>query len=340
MDPLALELVSDANFDAQRYLLACSDVAAHYPSGLDPWAHFDAHGRHEARQQLAGEPRIPAEARSPGATLCAIAKDEGAYLIEWIAYHRLLGFERIVIYDNGTTDGSEQSMRAMAEAGLIEYRSWPNVEGRSPQISAYVDAAARCETRWIGFLDIDEFLFLMRDESVSAFLGRFGQDVSAIGMNWRIFGSSGLVAADDRPVVERFTRAAESGFHINRHLKTLAVAADTYRVSPHRVWLMRGLYVDSLGQPIDPGRGFAPPRHDLVQINHYVLKSRSEFAEKKQRGCAMRLPDDPMKFSHRDGEYFKDHDINDVEERSMQAHLPALRLEMRRISRRIEAGVI
>ena len=63
MDPLVTELATDQNFDAQRYLLVCADVAEHYANGLDPWQHFDQHGRHEGRRQLGGLPRVAPEAR-------------------------------------------------------------------------------------------------------------------------------------------------------------------------------------------------------------------------------------------------------------------------------------
>ena len=331
IDPLETELVTDANFDAQRYLLACKDLHAHFEVVLDPWQHFDLYGRHESRRQLGGLPRIAPEARSAGVTLCAIAKDEGPYLIEWVAHHRLLGINRIVIYNNDSSDGSDRLLDGMATAGLIEHRIWPSVAGRSAQRSAYGDAAARCTTRWIMFLDLDEFFAPTDGGSIDAFLGRFAPDVSAIAMNWRVFGSAGLIERDDRPVIERFTQAAPLNHHVNRHCKTLAVAAHLYGVDPHRVQLMRGRYVNAVGEDIDPGRGFTPPRHDNVQINHYVLKSRAEFEDKRRRGCVLRYPEDPARFSHRDGPYFALHDLNDQEDSTLIATLPALRAEMARI---------
>jgi len=106
-DPLILELATDRNFDAQRYLLANPDLADPFRDGLDPRAHFERHGRAEKRRQLAAFPAVPADRRTPGVTLVAICRNERRFLIEWVAYHRLIGFERIIIYDNETNDGSE-----------------------------------------------------------------------------------------------------------------------------------------------------------------------------------------------------------------------------------------
>lgn len=327
-DPLSTEPATDANFDAQRYLLCCPDLADPYRDGLDPWEHFDRYGRQEGRHQLAGRPAIPAAERSPGVTLCAIARNEGPYLLEWIAWHRLLGFERIVVYSNDSDDGSDDLLARLAGLGVIEHRLWPGVEGRSSQISAYQDAVVRCATRWILFLDLDEFLALKADETIDGFLARFDPEVTAIGLNWRVFGSAGRVEAGQGLVVERFTRAAPRDHSLNRQIKTIAVAEEIYKVLAHRVRLMHGRYVDASGAPLDPGRGFAPVRHDLIQINHYAVKSLTEFESKRQRGCVLRPIGHPMRFTHRDGSYFADHDRNEELDESILDRVAPLHKEI------------
>lgn len=329
-DPLATEFATDANFDAQRYLLCCGDLADPYRDGLDPREHFDLYGRSEGRRQLAALPAVPPEERSPGVTLCAIARNEGPYLLEWIAHHRLIGVERIVIYSNESDDGSDDLLARLATLGIIDYRIWPGVEGRSSQIAAYQDAIVRCETRWIAFLDLDEFLNLKSDDSIGDFLTRFPADVSAIGLNWRLFGSAGRTKKEPGLIMERFIRAAPRDHGFSRQTKTIAVAADIYKVTAHRVRLMhgRGRYVDAAGAPLDPGRGFAPVNHGLIQVNHYVLKSREEFESKRARGSALRAVGDPTKFTHRDGDYFKDHDRNEELDESILRRVGPLHMEI------------
>lgn len=330
-DPLATELVTDANFDAQRYLLACGDLTDAYRDGLDPWAHFDAHGRHEGRRQLAGRPAVPPADRSPGVTLCGIARNEGPYLIEWIAFHRAIGVEHIILYSNDSDDDSDALLARLAALDLIEYRPWPGVDGRSSQISAYQDATVRCESRWICFLDLDEFLNLKSDASIGDFLARFDPDVTAIALNWRLFGSAGRIDHEPGLVTERFTRASVPDHPFSRQIKTIAVASEIYKVTAHRVRVKHGRYADGSGATLDPGRGFAPVHHDLVQVNHYVLKSRAEFALKRKRGSGLRAVGDPMKFTHRDGSYFDDHDRNETVDDTIQRWCPVLADEIARI---------
>ena len=215
---------------------------------------------------------------------------------------------------------------------------WPSVEDRAAQIAAYADAAVRCETRWILYIDLDEFMVISDGGLIGDLLHGFEPDVSAIAINWRIFGSAGLTEQDDRPVTERFTRASRRDHPTNRHIKTIAVAADLYAINAHRALLMRGRYVDGAGQDIDPGHGFAEVRHDRVQINHYVLKSRREFEEKRLRGCALFPPDDPRRLTYRSGTYFEQHDLTEEMDISLLRNLSALNAEMIRIEARLATG--
>ena len=313
-DPRATELTTDANFDAQRYLLANPDLADPFRDGLDPRVHFDQHGRDEGRRQLAGEPAVPPGERSGGVTLVAIVRNEAPYLLEWLAWHRLLGFEHILIYDNESNDGSEHLLEQMAKAGLITLRRWPDRAGHSPQLSCYADATISCTTRWIMFLDLDEFINLPRDATIGDFLARFDPDVAAIGLNWRLFGSAGQAEGGGAPVTARFTRAAPRDHGLNR------------------VRLMHGRYVDASGAPLDPGRGFAPVRHEAAQINHYAVKSRAEFTAKRRRGSVGQTPEDTTKLTHYEGSYFADHDRNEELDNSILRHAPALAAEMQRIA--------
>jgi len=44
-------------------------------------------------------------------SLCAIVKNEARYLLEWVLYHRLIGFDGIVIYESDSTVPRRSSCR-------------------------------------------------------------------------------------------------------------------------------------------------------------------------------------------------------------------------------------
>lgn len=53
--------------------------------------------------------------------LVATARNEGIYILEWIAYHRLLGVEAFYIYSNDNDDGSDELLATLAKAGVITW---------------------------------------------------------------------------------------------------------------------------------------------------------------------------------------------------------------------------
>lgn len=265
------------------------------------------------------------------ATLVAIVKDELPYLIEWVAYHRVIGFDRIAVYSNDCSDGTEELLDRMREAGLVEHIKWPSTPGQSAQKRAYLHARDRCSTDWIMSLDADEFLNLHRHESVADYLAMFDPSVSAIAINWRVFGSGGQAFRGPQPVIKRFTRASTATFHLNRHVKTIFRPADAALIGVHGVELARGSYAQSDGQPCALHRhAFLPPVIGYAQVNHYVVRSRQEYEEKLLRGNANLPPEHPEK-SGRAPDFFEAHDRNEESDSSILRHLPALRHEMRRI---------
>jgi hypothetical protein len=96
--------------------------------------------------------------------LVAIAKNEAAYLPDWIFHHLYCGFDQIAIYVNNTDDNTPDIINAFEFEKRVEFvdgNRFFDIEIRPPQISVYRHELLR--SRWQGyshvmFLDIDEFL--------------------------------------------------------------------------------------------------------------------------------------------------------------------------------------
>ena len=157
-------------------------------------------------------------------TACMIAKNGGPYILEWVSYCVNLRLSKIVIYENNSGDDSAKALKRFARKGVIEHHTWTLGRTESPQITAYYECLRTVTTDWISFVDCDEFL-VFNQGNLHTMLARIDpmSDVSAIGLNWRIFGSSGLKIFDDRPVVESFGRASEVSFKANKHLKRIVM---------------------------------------------------------------------------------------------------------------------
>jgi hypothetical protein len=89
-------------------------------------------------------------------------RDEGIYVLEWLAYHRILGAEQVFMYTNDNCDGSDQLLQELASKGLITLIRNSCVEGANFQRKAYQHAILLLnelrDFRWVFFLDCDEFL--------------------------------------------------------------------------------------------------------------------------------------------------------------------------------------
>ncbi|MBB5751931.1 glycosyltransferase family 2 protein [Prosthecomicrobium pneumaticum] len=245
----------------------------------------------------------------------AIVKNEAPYLREWVAYHKAVGVDAFIIGDNESTDGTRALLRGLAGAGVRSF----GVRGRARQLFTY-DTIVRDHSAgidWIAFIDADEFIVPTDGAlSIRPAIAALAADptVGAIGLNWATFGSSGHEQAGPEGVLRRFTRRAERDFLINTHLKSIVrVAAFRAAANPHAAHLSPGFrLVAPSGAAIVPP---APERLGLsstvswerLRLNHYVVKSRTEFAFKQARGRADRA------FGFEDG-FFEGHDRNEVEE--------------------------
>lgn len=71
--------------------------------------------------------------------------------------------------------------------------------------------------------------------------------------------------------------------------------------------------------------------HTLLQINHYMVKSRAEYEKKKLRGNANRNRSDIDKYDRFDEKYWNSFDINDKEDSCILRFLDATKAEMNNI---------
>jgi glycosyl transferase family 2 len=99
--------------------------------------------------------------------IVAIAKDEGAYLADWVFHHRYFGFDEVHVCLNRTTDQSATILDKIAfqdSAVTYEHIDWIDYcsgeVARHMQMIAYAKALGKAERAgvdWLMFLDVDEF---------------------------------------------------------------------------------------------------------------------------------------------------------------------------------------
>jgi hypothetical protein len=266
--------------------------------------------------------------------ICLMVKDEAPYLAEFFAFHSLVGVSHFRVYDNGSTDGSLELLRRLSTHYDIEIHPW-TVTGIERQQTAFNDACRALAGRfdWVAFLDADEFLFDPQHRLLPTLLDAMDEDVGAIAINQRVFGSAGLTEiADDDLVIRRFTRRGLDGYDEHFWVKTIArpECVQTF-VFSHTALLKRGRYVmsDSGARETSgphPGKAARVAAHGPV-LHHYILKSWGEYQRKQRRGAVSDQGE--MKRLTRD--YFTERDkyVNGVEDTSLAAMAELVAARMR-----------
>ncbi|MBR2537353.1 MAG: glycosyltransferase family 2 protein [Hyphomicrobium sp.] len=278
--------------------------------------------------------------------IAAIFKNEGPYILEWIAYHRALGIDRFFIADNASNDGSSQLLGVLHDANIINRIFFPGTPGIAPQLPAYreIMRVHGTDADWTAFIDADEFLLPTDGEtSVRPFICEVDKSnsVGAIGVNWAIYGSSGHADASAELVTERFSQRAEENFGTNAHYKTI-VRNSAWRATssnPHKFLLESGyLETNTLGAVMErhPTRGdglSASITWDRLRINHYVVKSKNEFFyRKRMRGRAT------INGVKRAESFFESHDLNEVTDPMPSWLMEATKAELKRLMQTISSN--
>jgi len=252
-------------------------------------------------------------------SICAIFKNEHPYILEWLAYHRCLGIKHFFIADNISTDGSSELLKALEKIHVIKHYPYPTENGVPPQIGAYnaLLASADDDVEWIAFIDADEFITPTNYEKGLKELFSLLEDehISAVALNWAVYGSSCSIIPENSLVIERLNKRANKDHPVNLHYKSIIKKKDTVSAgkTPHEFTLQENkFYIKTSGDIVNENHGLSKSVDwNIARINHYVIKSKAEFISKKAaRGRATTLE---KKFN-RNINFFRNHDINQVEE--------------------------
>jgi hypothetical protein len=228
--------------------------------------------------------------------IVATARNEGPYLLEWIAYHKSIGVQQIFLYSNDNDDGSDTLLRALADAGEIVWIKNNFRVGGVAQEKAYGHALSVLpdilDYRWAMIIDLDEFFVLNPDayQNIDGFLHWHERnEVDAIAVNWVFLGPTKQKSWSPDPLAHRFTHQLGKGA-ANSHIKTIFRPKKFSHAWPHfpivdhnRTFSYRdttGRIHSPLKAPLgaDHALTFSDhPSRDLACIYHYHFKSAEEF---------------------------------------------------------------
>ncbi len=238
--------------------------------------------------------------RPPNRRLCALAtmRDEGAYILEWVAYHRILGVEHFFIYSNDNTDGSNHLLAALAKNGVITWIENEDATGNK-QAKAYGHCLSIVpdvlDYEWCVVLDADEIVSLREGgfATLSDYLAwQESRPVDVVVLPWCVFLSNGETLWSDDLSIKRFchqNHRSGLGKSIFRPSK-FTFAHPHHPASNDRT--MPVIVRDSAGVQVSYPRGrmtgyeLPNPEYGQAWVNHYFTRSAEEFLWKWSRGRA------------------------------------------------------
>ena len=235
-------------------------------------------------------------------TVITTMKNEGAFLLEWVAHHKALGFDNIVLCTNDCTDATTDMALRMQKMGVLRHHATTYKPGSSIQRAALRQARSYPEVQdaeWIYVCDADEFLTIdLGDGSVDALIAAASPLAEVIAVPWRTFGSDGIKDYTDRPVTQQFQRAnpapsldalhgafPKSLFQGGKTLAALErIGVHMPIIKPDKLRALRlELPNATVRQPL-PQALHVQADYRFAQINHYCVRSRDSFLVKRDRG--------------------------------------------------------
>jgi hypothetical protein len=270
-------------------------------------------------------------------------KNEGIHLLEWLAYHRTIGFDLPVICTNDCEDGSDRLLDRLMDAGAATHLPNPLHPGDKPIHVGIARAMTHLQgtrAEWLAHLDSDEFLNISPGAApVRDMIARAGE-AHAIALPWRSFGDSGH--ADWPGETLRAFTACEAAidpdlvkFKSLFRFRAFAAASDHMPTAPR---IANPKAVNSAGDPLDSAQLLGPPRSRYrpidramrggAVVNHYAIRSRDVFLLKNLRGRGTGPASNKY---HLNSQWHRRANRNDVQDRTILRRWPEVEAELARL---------
>lgn len=239
-------------------------------------------------------------------SVCAIMKNEGPYLREWIEFHLAVGVERFFLYANDCSDDTVSIARSYEKRGLVEL---VEVTGEKMQHWAYEDCLERhhADVNWIAFIDLDEFLVPMPGCKIVNYLEGLPKSCSQVLVPWLFFGSNGHEKYLPRPVIERFTRRGTGCNREGWQVKSIVRIRQVYETAIHTHFVCGRTVTTDIS---------------TLRLHHYFCKSWEEYSKRAKRGEACGGAKYAVEKYTRN--FFDARDLNEVEDVSALYFLPLI----------------
>lgn len=213
--------------------------------------------------------------------ICTIQRDRSQWLVEWLAFHYVVGFRVFYFYAHHCTDDTVEKLVKLSR--VINIQAFELKEKQDYiQLQAYQHCYNNfgADVDWMAFIDGDEFLFPTEADSIQDVLSYYqDKPMSALAVYWLMFGSNGHIEEPSGLIIDNFTRRAKLEARENKLIKSIVRGGETMQAlrNAHLFSTERGTF-DELMRPVD--RGHLPdvePTFNKIRINHYSSQSYNYY---------------------------------------------------------------
>ena len=244
--------------------------------------------------------------------IVVIAKNESEYIQEWCAFHKAVGVDKIILFDNESTDNMKYLLQPFIESGFVEYHYW---KGKVQQLPVYNEGLrlVKDKFKYLACIDCDDFLYSSDpNHSLLELIDNFFYKHKLAGglyVNWKMYGSNGYIAPPEGMCIEAFAKRATPGKPGTRWGKTiLRTNCSDYYCHPHYPMYKWGyLGFDQDGRYVN-GWKTEISEYGNICLNHYFCKSKEQWIKRRALGDVNAISEK----DNRKIEEFYDHDNNDV----------------------------
>ena len=225
--------------------------------------------------------------KNKGLCLCTLGKKENLYAREFIEYYKLLGFDKIIIFDNNeiNDENFENVLKDYIKNKFVEIIDIRGLTSVQIPVFNYCYKRYNKLFDWIAFFDFDEYLFINDYKNINNLIynKRF-EKCQTILFNWYFYDDNDLIKYDKRKVIERFSRPKMKSFGVKSMIR--GNIGELIIISSHISGININYFCDPYGFRVFPNSFYTNifKNNYNIYIKHFYTKTVEEFCTKINKG--------------------------------------------------------
>ncbi|MCF6232650.1 MAG: FkbM family methyltransferase [Rhodobacteraceae bacterium] len=246
----------------------------------------------------------PWKDKSANVLITTCMKDEGPFILEWLAWHKSIGIDNYVIFTNDCTDGTDLLLDRLDQMGELRHLPNPALATKATAFQQYVLAYTPHLSE---FKRADLYISMDVDEFINIRIGAGHMDdllaktgpFDALSISELNHGSNNMEAFEPGLMTEQFPghqRETPGPAKSRRGVKTIVRLGDKLEyIRNHRPDLRHDAgavtWLDGSGNPLESLHRDANENgldvrgtYDYLVLDHFPLRSLNSYLVKMYRG--------------------------------------------------------